>query len=211
MEGWWEERVNVQPGWVPSIQAARQLWTRGGGPVRAKITKSTTLMLGRIKHYEVRPMCTYEKKLWRKPSTGGPPLKGKTVHWGGEVETVHAENHYGNQDQGPTPPLSDQCSSSIAWGANERLATTITQNATLRTHQDNFRRCGKYALKRRRSDDKEEATVRTRVQLTAPLRGQDPELEKRGGTTLGRNEKSPQDLQGDARVQTGWPSPLPGT
>ena len=53
--------------------------------------------------------------------------------------------------------------------------------------------------------------MRTRVQLTAPLRGQHPDLEKRGGTTLGRNEKSPQDLQGDARVQTGWPSPLPGT
>ena len=67
-------------------------------------------------------------------------------------------------------------------GLNEWLmAKATTQNATFRSqHQDNFKRCGKWhnVLKRRRSDDNEEATVRTRVQLTTLLRGQHPELEK---------------------------------
>ena len=159
----------------------------------AKTTKPTTLMLGHIKEYEAKGNCNHEKRLWKKPSTGEelwaahPPLIGKewyipTEEWNDNMLRTPKEIYEQNRH---LPYLTSGAQAYPA-GFNTWLARTLT---------DNIRRIDPDAAvntgHKRTAEDNLDVTVRTKVRMTAPLRGLNTEVGELGDNHWGgmRNPK----------------------
>ena len=139
----------------------------------AKTNKPTTLMLGRVRHYEAKGNCNHSKQLWIKPSTGDqlwaahPPLKGKEWHIPAEdwdESMLRSDREIYERDK--NMPYLTSGAQAYPECFNAWLAKTITDNCTL-DHDGE----AKGTPLKRRLDQEMDVTVRTKVKMTAPLRG----------------------------------------
>ena len=147
----------------------------------AATSKPTTLMLGRVRKHKIKTRCTHNKRLWRRPSTGErhwgahPPLKGKEWYIPAESwkPAMIRTSHEIKQRESQQPYLTS-AAQAYPEAMNQWLAKTMADNLHRDTQADmdlSYVRMGRWNNILKRKRDTEQVTTRTKVTMSAPLRG----------------------------------------